>query len=76
MKPTEIDVYSKIVLLKSDSLLCNFGGLPRKSDYWAIFGANCISAPKINLTEGGFHPKLQQDKKPKMDEFKRGRSQP
>src|SRR6185369_1291079 len=25
--------------------------LPQKSDYSATFGANCISAPKINLTD-------------------------
>ncbi len=26
--------------------------LPQKSDYSATFGANCVSAPKINLTDG------------------------
>ncbi len=27
------------------------GSLPQESDYLATFEANCISAPKINLTD-------------------------
>jgi hypothetical protein len=25
--------------------------LPQKSDYWTTFEANCLSTPKINLTD-------------------------